>query len=335
VWDPGVELIVRSRLGRHPEVEQLARHQSGVLSRAQLLAGGLSDETIEAGLRARRWRRLHPGVYALFTGPVPEQSRIWSALLWAGSGAVLAGTTALRGFGLERFADERVVEVLVDHTRRVRSVPGVLVRRRADLSRFVHPAKSPPSVRVEDAVLHTAAGRADVGSGLALIADACQARLTEPGRLRTALDQFPRLRRRAVWAAVLTDVAEGAHSYLEVSYLRRVERPHRLPRPDRQRAGTSVGRRVWRDGAYAALGVALELDGRIGHDWASDRGRDRRRDLVLAGRGALTIRIGYDDVVARPCETAALVARVLWSRGWRGRPVACGAACRLETFLAA
>jgi hypothetical protein len=79
--------------------------------------------------------------------------------------------------------------------------------------------------------------------------------------------------------------------------------------------------------------ACAELDGRLGHDWSTDRRHDRMRDLVLTGRGDQAIRLGYDDVVARPCETAALVTRVLWSRGWRVRPACCGPACRLGTFL--
>jgi hypothetical protein len=143
------------------------------------------------------------------------------------------------------------------------------------------------------------------------------------------LSDFPGLRNRRIWSAVLDDIAQGAHSFLEITYLRRVERSHGLPTPDRQHAGRSFGRRVWRDGDYPQWGISLELDGRLGHEWSADRRRDRRRDLVLAGSGGLTLRHGYADVLEEYCETAALVVRVLWARGWQGRPRACGADCEL------
>jgi hypothetical protein len=120
---------------------------------------------------------------------------------------------------------------------------------------------------------------------------------------------------------------------LEVTYLRKVERAHGLPTPERQRQATTLGRRIWRDGDYPAWGVALELDGRIGHEWNTDRRRDRRRDIIHAGGGGVTLRHGYEDVVDEACESAALVARVLTSRGWTGTPTDCGPACRLSATL--
>jgi hypothetical protein len=293
----------------------------------------MTDEAIESNLAGRRWQHIHPGVYAAFTGSLPELARVWAGLLWAGEGAVLARSTALRGYGFIRIPDAGVVHILVDHARKVRDIAGVSVRRRRDLQRFVHPAKRPPTVRLEDAVLHEAAGRTRVTDGLALIADACQDRRTAPERLRATLDEFPRLRNRHVWLAVLDDVASGAHSFLEVHYLRGVERAHGLPSPDRQTSGVSIGKRVWRDGEYPDWGIVLELDGRLGHEWAADRGRDRRRDLVVAGRGEVTLRHGYADVLEEYCESAALVVRVLWSRGWQGQPTECGGGCRLREFL--
>ena len=197
--------------------------------------------------------------------------------------------------------------------------------RRRDLPRYLHPVKRPPSVRLEDAVLHEAAAGSGLADGLAVIANACQERRTSPARLRSSLELFPQLTRRDRRVAVLDDVASGAHSYLEITYLHRVERAHGLTSPDRQRQGISQGRRAWRDGDYPQFEITLELDGRLGHDWSSDRKKDRKRDLLIAGRGGVTLRQG--------CETAAYVVRVLWARGWRGQPVLCGTGCRLNEVL--
>jgi hypothetical protein len=258
---------------------------------------------------------------------------VWAGLLWAGNGAALGRSTALRQFGGKGVPDEGTIHVVVDHAVRISDTVGVAVTRRQDLTGLVHPVKRPPSVRLEDAALHEAAARTRVSDGLAILADVCQQRATTEARLRQTLTELPRLRNRRVWAAVLDDVASGANSLLEVRYLRDVERAHGLPTPNRQQVGTSVGRRVWRDGEYPAFGVTLELDGRLGHEWATDRRHDRRRDLVVAGSGGVTLRHGYADVLEEACETAALVVRVLWSRGWPGQPKACGRACRIWAML--
>ena len=51
-----------------PTLRNLARYQCGVVSRAQALRAGLSEDMIKFRVRSDRWRTLHPGVYATFTG---------------------------------------------------------------------------------------------------------------------------------------------------------------------------------------------------------------------------------------------------------------------------
>jgi hypothetical protein len=153
-----VEFALDERFGRYADLSRLVTEQAGVVSRAQVIELGMTDEAIESNLAGRRWQHIHPGVYAAFTGSPPELARVWAGLLWAGEGAVLARSTALRGYGFIRIPDAGVVHILVDHARKVRDIAGVSVRRRRDLQRFVHPAKRPPTVRLEDAVLHEAAG---------------------------------------------------------------------------------------------------------------------------------------------------------------------------------
>ena len=322
-----------TRSSRYSDLEHIARDQAGVVSRAQALQLGVTDMAIACSLAARRWQQVHRGVYALFTGSLPESSRFWAAVLYAGHGAVLDKASALRAFGLTQFRDEGVVHVLIDHASQTIDAEGIAVTRRRNLQRFVHPAKRPPSVRLEDAALHLAAGQARLGEGLGVLADCCQARATTPDRLRVALNDLPRLRHRRHLLAVLDDVATGAHTFLEVSYLRKVERAHGLPTPERQRMALQAGQRIWRDGDYPAWGVALELDGRLGHEWTRDRRRDRRRDIIQAGEGGVTLRHGYEEVLDEACESAALVARVLKSRGWLGSPHDCVASCRMSATL--
>ncbi len=312
----------------------LAEGQAGVLSRSQLAAHGTTDASILANLKARRWQRVYRGVFATFTGPLPERSRLWAALLWAGEGAALGDVTALREYGFVTTESDPLIQVRVDHDRRVIVPPGIELKRRRRLDEFVHPVRVPRVLRVDDAALHAASSRPRLVDGFGLLADVCAQRLTTPRRLRDALVGLPKLRsRKALWS-VLDDIASGAHSFLELSYLERVERAHRLPTPRRQAADSVVGRRVWRDAEYDDWGVILELDGRLGHDESAGRAGDRRRDLIAASRGRCTIRNGYVEVTELACDTAALVASVLTARGWPGWPVGCGDSCDIGARMA-
>ncbi|SFB90212.1 hypothetical protein SAMN04487968_102223 [Nocardioides terrae] len=71
---------------------------------------------------------------------------------------------------------------------------------------------------------------------------------------------------------------------------------------------------------YPELGLAFELDGRLGHDGSAARDRDLERDLDAAvDAGRTTIRIGWGQVFDRPCSTAAELGRLLQQRGWPER----------------
>ncbi len=314
-------------------LDSTLRLQHGAFSRQQAHGAGFTDAAVLANVQARRWKVFFPGVYLAFTGPAPWMTRVWAGLLWAGPGAAVCDATALDLHGFTASEPVDTIHVAVDHQRRVVEPAGIELHRHRCLENFVHPVRIPRTVRVEDAALHRASALPSVAEGLGVLADVCQQRLTTPRRLRDALARRPKLKsRKAMWS-VLDDISTGAHSFLEVSYLRRVERAHRLPRLDRQAGASSLGRRVWRDGEYAVWGVIHELDGRLGHEWADDRAADRRRDLIAAGQGRVTLRHGYADVVDDACQTAALVGRVLQARGWQGAPVPCGKSCTLSTTL--
>jgi hypothetical protein len=321
-----------------------AAEQAGVIARRQALEAGMSDAAIEANLAARRWQRMHPGVYATFTGRPAERTRIWAALLWAGEGAALADLTALREYGFTTPAGPTgsrggswlavPIHIRVDHGRRVTVPDGICLRRRRRLDDFVHPARTPRVLRLEDAALHAAVDLPSLAAGLGLLADVCAQRLTTPSRLQEALRLLPRLRARRAVSSTIDDIATGVHSFLELAYLDRVERRHGLPTPRRQVAGASRGRRIWRDGEYDEWGVVLELDGRLGHQDPLGRSRDARRDLTAAVRGKVTIRNGYSEVMDAACDTAALVSGVLHSRGWRALPVDCCDGCDIAARMA-
>ncbi|MGH3435665.1 MAG: type IV toxin-antitoxin system AbiEi family antitoxin domain-containing protein [Sciscionella sp.] len=49
--------------------------QHGVVTRDQLSRQGVTDHTIAAHIAAGRWRRIHRGVVATFTGPLTRPAQ--------------------------------------------------------------------------------------------------------------------------------------------------------------------------------------------------------------------------------------------------------------------
>jgi hypothetical protein len=78
----------------------LLDHQSRVVSRRQALDHGLTADAIENRLRSGRWRSVHRGVYATFTGDPGREALLWAAVLRAGAGAALSHQTAAELIGL-------------------------------------------------------------------------------------------------------------------------------------------------------------------------------------------------------------------------------------------
>lgn len=315
-----------------PQLISLSSRQGGAFSRFQAVEYGLSDEFLRTQVTSKRWQRVHRGVYVSFTGELPYLTRVWAALLAVGPGAAATEETALRLFGFGRYADVDHLIVAIDHSRFVGAPRGVTVRRRRRLALSLHPVRQPPTERLEESALGVLARLARsnrLQDGIGLLSDLCGQRLTTADRLRTSIGSHPGLPGRRLWLPVLDDVAAGAHSFLEVSYLRDVERGHGLPTPNRQFPGRRANGLAWRDAVYELYKVAVEIDGRVGYEWLADRLADSIRDLVAGADGLFTVRIGYPHV-ADPCTTALHVANLLTARGWRGRPCRCGPSCKLD-----
>ncbi|MDP3967616.1 MAG: type IV toxin-antitoxin system AbiEi family antitoxin domain-containing protein [Nocardioides sp.] len=304
----------------------LLADQAGVVSRRQLRAAGLVDHDVRRLVRRRELVALHPGVYVDHTGPLTWQQRAWSAVLFAWP-AALHGASAIRadrGPGYRAEESRGPVHVAIDHSRRVRSVPLVRVHRVVDLATQVRWNLGPPRQRHEDAVLDLAirARSASVLDAVAVLTDAVNARCTTAGRLHAALGRRSRVPERLWWQQLLNDLAEGTCSVLEHAYLTRVERPHGLPRGERQRRVVAASGVLYRDVEHGN-GFVVELDGRIVHSTAAAWDADRERDLDAALLGDRTTRLSYGQVCDRPCETAMKVALLLRRAGWAGQPRRC------------
>jgi hypothetical protein len=296
------------------------------VSRGQLLSWGWTSEEIQGQVRAKRWRRVHRGVYLTATGPPAREALLWAALLAAGDGAVLVGPTAAELWGFGRPAPG--VHVAVPSNRKVRKrLVGVRVVRSDAAVARVDPRREPPRTTVEDTVLDLVDVSEDDRGAVGWITAAFSARATDPRRLLQAAERRPRMVRRSLVETTCAKVRAGATSPLEIGWLDRVERPHGLPQAARQRVASGRDGRVFRDVVYDGYGVVVELDGRLGHEGAEHAFRDMDRDNRAVLGGLVTLRFGWTAVMGHPCEAAAQVANVLAARGWVGELVRCGPGC--------
>ncbi|WP_141014598.1 type IV toxin-antitoxin system AbiEi family antitoxin domain-containing protein [Nocardioides sambongensis] len=313
----------------HDEIRRLLDRQDGLIGRRQALAAGLTPTAIARLLRRRDWVAVHPGVYVDHNGPLTWTQRAWAAVLACWPSGLDAGSAlrAHEGPGRRTARDDGPIEVVVDHRRRVRAPSGVRVRRTRRLEQAIQWHLSPPRLRYEDAVL----ALADAGDPLttvAVLTDAVGGRRTTAARLLERVDEIPWLHQRERLGSVLADAATGTCSVLEHAYLTQVERAHGLPRSLRQaEARDDAGRRLLRDVLYGGerprWRQVVELDGRAFHTSARQRDRDLERDLDASLTDHPTVRLGYPQVLGRPCLTATKVARLLQRRGWAGEGHPC------------
>jgi hypothetical protein len=315
---------VRTQLS--PEADRLVRHQAGVITRAQAMAGGLTRHAVCARLASGRWQRLHAGVYVAYSGPPARESQLWAAVLGTRQGAVLCHQTAAELHGLLEPRKGGAIHVMLPRGHAATPMKGVVIHysQRVDVVR--HPALQPPRTRLEETVLDLAEAERTAIGATGWILDACASRRTMPDRLLEAVDARPRMRWRKIVLAALGDARIGVQSILEHGYLYKVERPHGLPKGTRQWRTQSGASSRYEDVRYEEYGVIVELDGQKAHP-DGERWRDTRRDNASATNGLVTLRYTYADVMERPCEVADEVARALARRGYTGAAHRCGPTC--------
>lgn len=309
-------------------LRQLVDDQAGIVSVAQLRRVGVSADAIAAALAGHRWQRIHRGTYATFTGTPPPMSRVWAALLACGEGAALSHRTAAWLHGLLPTLAESI-DVSVPSQRRVAAPEGIRIHRSRCLEERVRRSRLPPRTRLVETVADLIDCAHDRDAVAATLSVALSGRFCRPDDLRRAIEVRPTMRHRAVALDLVGDVSGGAHSPLEVRYLRSVERAHRLPTAIRQ--SPQKGIRI--DVHCRAHHVRVELDGRRYHSASSERFRDLRRDNVGVVLGEAILRYGWQDVTSRPCDVAAQVAAALRARGWTGAPRPCHRKCGVFAVL--
>lgn len=108
-------------------VLETATQQSGLVTRAQLIAGGVPAAMIRWQM-GRRWRSVLPGVIQLDSGLPSFQQRMMAALLAAGPDSWLSGVTAAGWHGMPVWDHRLPIFVMVPAPARSRRIAWVSIR---------------------------------------------------------------------------------------------------------------------------------------------------------------------------------------------------------------
>ncbi|TDC41419.1 DUF559 domain-containing protein [Micromonospora sp. KC213] len=221
-----------------------------------------------------------------------------AALAWAEGRGVLSHLSALAVWGLHPDTAGDLVH-LSTPAAGLRSRPGVAVHRRRGL------VLGPPQVVLRQGLAVTRLEQTLVDSWPMLppadrrapVIRAVNDRRTTPERLATALDGAPKLDDRAALRTLLTRLAEGCRSPLEIWGHEQVFTGPGMPAFRRQ-VRMSVGRRTMYLDMFAERErVNIELDGATTHGDPRQREIDLRRDALLATIGILVVRFAHRRLV--------------------------------------
>jgi len=280
----------------------LARQQAGVISRAQLRAGGCSDRTVDVMLRTGRLGRRLPGVYLVGGAPWSYEARLWAAV--TATDGRLGFATAAHLWGIVDEAPPRV-DVVVERPDH-RPLPGVRQYRiTMPATAFGRHRGLPITTRT--ATLLDYVGRRSFAEACRLTDRAIQRGWLSVGDLDSRLRGQPGRTGNTMLRRIAAVVGDGAAAQSERE-LHRILRSAGL-------LGWRPNHQVWQDGellgvadvAFVEARVAIEVDGWAYHSdvdrFQGDRTRQNR--LILAGWTVL--RFTWLDVVERPGYVRATI----------------------------
>jgi hypothetical protein len=297
--------------------------QHGAIDTAQLRSFGLGREVISANVIAGRWQAVAPRVYATFTGPLPRESRIAAALLYAGPAVVLSHRTAAEQWGMRRPSSEPV-HVTVPYNRSAISQLPLVVVHRSRAFGYIGVDGIPPLTSRADTAIDLAVAEPTPRDAQQTLTELITSRRVAAAQIRERLAERPPRRYAKDLEQALNRLDSGVESMLEELYAVDVEAVHGLPAASRQAAVRVDGRTLFEDAVYDHIGIALtvRLDGRS-HLEPDVAMRDRRRDNAaeLAARSRLVF--GWPELSLRPCSAAYEVATVLYRHGWQGPLLRC------------
>jgi hypothetical protein len=295
----------------------LLTKQVGVVTRGQAKACGMSDAALRHRIRPDGpWLVLLPGTYLSHTGTPTTRQREMAAVLYAGSGGVITGLSALTWHGI-RAPRAHLVDVLIPESRRRRDAGFVRLSRTRRMPGMLFPQGEvcfvPPARAAADAVRNLR----DLSVVRAIVADGVQRGVVRLALLQDELAQGP-VQGSARLRQVLTEVEDGVRSSVE-SDLRTLIKVERLPDPmynPRLYAGEQFIAQP--DTWWAEAGVAGEMDSREWHLSPKDWERTLARDARMSAHGIVVLHISPGRLKAEPRIVAAQIRSAVEAGRRRG-----------------
>jgi very-short-patch-repair endonuclease len=300
------ERVRRLGPGRDSIIAELATRQYGVVSRAQLLAAGITDSAITTRIRRFGLHPLHRGVYAVGHTALVPLAREMAAVLACGRGAVVSHRTAAGSVWhlLETIDD--LIDITIPRSNRRR--PGIRVHRSRVLdpedTQVVRgiPVTSVPRTLVdlaEDSPERELERAVDEGITRRLVTTASITAAVRRLRGRRGASRLQALLKRDTEPAFTRSEAEER--------LLALIRDSGLPMPQ---VNAIVGQHtvdfVWRQRR-----LVVETDGYRFHSTRSAFERDRVRDAELIAGGFRVIRITWRQLEVEPLAIVARLAQAL------------------------
>ena len=285
----------------------IARRQSGVIRRSQLLASGLSSDQVKH-LRRRGLliNTAHAGVYRAAGAPDTPGAQAWAAVL--GTRAVLSYLSAAAWWGLPVEQDGRIH---VTRRARQRLLTHKLVRiHRTLLAPEAVTTRFGLLVTTRTETLLDCLGWLSVPAARNLLDRAFQQLWLAPGDIERRLDEQPGRWGNKQLARLLRESRPGAEA----------ESERRLQRLLEQAGITGwkgnypivvAGRRFRLDVAFPGLRLDVEVDGWAYHRTKEQRQADAERDNLLTQAGWRVLRFTWEDVRDRPDYVLGMIRSVL------------------------
>lgn len=288
----------------------VAASQSGIVTRVQAVALGVSHRQLRIAEQAGIVRRVHPSVIWIGSEPPPRLARVHAAVLAVGTGAVASHESSLYVHGV----DHVPFEVAVSAARTARTdLVGVRLHRVGDLHpRHLTVVDGLPTTTVERALIDVASVFSEVRTRWLVDHLTITARRTSIGRIARTLRDVNRRGRQGIGMFTTILDARRPQGPTPRSLLERAADEllalTSLPVPEREYplpgllSADRGGVREFVDRAWPDVRLILEVDGRRWHARERDMAKDRRRDRQAAAAGWQTLRVLDEEIRDVPDE---------------------------------
>jgi very-short-patch-repair endonuclease len=280
-----------------------------MITRAQLIAVGFSQRSVDRRLARGALHRVFRGVFALGHPALQPLAAETAALLYAGDDCVLSHETAAAIWGLRRIPEVVTMTMIGRHVREqsgLRIHCTLILDSRDVRLRHGFPVTAPARTLID------VAGREPTGVVERALNEARVLKLVTDPELHAAIERAP-LRTGVGLLRKLLESERGpalTRSELE-RRLRTLVQQGQLPWPlfNAPLLGFVV------DAVWPAAKLVLEVDGYQAHGHRAAFERDRLRDQRLVAHGYVVVRVTWRQLVEEPMAVLVRLAEALtWAR---------------------